>query len=156
MTDAVFHAPMFALNADANKEPNACAPKPHAVHADGQGLARSRVSGFQAEPAARARQRVRTQPIHHPSHTSARIHNAGRFSHIQINGYCMYQRVKHRRTHVYIFACMYRTSPPRGRTYTHGPAQASADKCAQRARASAVPPRTTGLDASKPGRARPP
>ena len=37
-TDAVFHAPMFALNADA--EPNACAPKPHAVDADGQGLAR--------------------------------------------------------------------------------------------------------------------
>ncbi len=24
---------------------------------------------------------------------------------------------------------MYRTSPPRGRTYTHGPAQASACKC---------------------------
>jgi hypothetical protein len=29
---------MFALNADA--WPNACAPKPHAVDADGQGLAR--------------------------------------------------------------------------------------------------------------------
>ncbi len=38
VTDAVFHAPMSALNADA--EENACAPKPHAVHADGQGLAR--------------------------------------------------------------------------------------------------------------------
>jgi hypothetical protein len=37
-TNAVFHAPMFALNADANA--NACAPRPHAVHADGQGLAR--------------------------------------------------------------------------------------------------------------------
>jgi hypothetical protein len=31
-TDAVFHAPMFALNADADM--NACAPKPHAVDAD--------------------------------------------------------------------------------------------------------------------------
>ncbi len=34
-TDAVFHAPMSALNADA--ELNACAPKPHTVHADGKG-----------------------------------------------------------------------------------------------------------------------
>jgi hypothetical protein len=42
-TDAVFHAPMSALNADAPE--NACTPKPHAVHADGQGLARLRVSG---------------------------------------------------------------------------------------------------------------
>ncbi len=41
VTAAVFHAPMFALNADATK--NACAPKPHAVHADGQG---SHGSGF--------------------------------------------------------------------------------------------------------------
>jgi hypothetical protein len=32
-TAAVFHAPMFALNAFAEK--NACEPKPHAVHADG-------------------------------------------------------------------------------------------------------------------------
>ncbi len=38
VTAAVFHAPMLALKADA--ELNACAPKPHAVHADGQGLAR--------------------------------------------------------------------------------------------------------------------
>ena len=30
-TDAVFHTPMFALNADADW--NACAPQPHAVHA---------------------------------------------------------------------------------------------------------------------------
>ncbi len=30
VTDAVFHAPMFALNADA--ESNACAPEPPAVH----------------------------------------------------------------------------------------------------------------------------
>ena len=43
VTRAVFHAPMFALNADAE---NACAPKPHAVNADGQGLARFRVSGL--------------------------------------------------------------------------------------------------------------
>jgi hypothetical protein len=34
-TDAVFHAPMFALNATAKS--NACAPKLDAVHADGQG-----------------------------------------------------------------------------------------------------------------------
>ena len=47
-TRAVFHAPMFALNADADW--NACAPKPHAVHADGQGLARFRVSGFRPSP----------------------------------------------------------------------------------------------------------
>ncbi len=47
-TDAVFHAPMLALKADA--EPNACAPKPRAVDADGQGLARFRVSGFRPSP----------------------------------------------------------------------------------------------------------
>ncbi len=35
VTAAVFHAPMLALNADA--EENACAPKPHAVLADGKG-----------------------------------------------------------------------------------------------------------------------
>ena len=46
--DAAFHAPMLALNADAPR--NACAPKPHAVHADGQGLARLRVSGFRPSP----------------------------------------------------------------------------------------------------------
>jgi hypothetical protein len=51
--------------------------------------------------------------------------------------------------HMYIFGCMYRTSPPRGRTYTQGPAQARADTCAH-AHASAVPPRTTGRAASKP------
>jgi hypothetical protein len=43
VTRAVFHAPMFALNAYA--ELNACTPKPHAVHADGQGLALLRGSG---------------------------------------------------------------------------------------------------------------
>ncbi len=47
-TDAVFHAPMSALKADA--EWNACVPKPHAVHADGQGLARFRVSSFRPSP----------------------------------------------------------------------------------------------------------
>ncbi len=62
VTRAVFHAPMSALNADAPW--NACAPKPHAVHVDGQG---SHGLGFrvQAEPAARARQRMRIQPIYH-------------------------------------------------------------------------------------------
>ncbi len=83
VTRVVFHAPMFALNADA--EPNACAPKPHAVHADGQGLARFRVSGFrpseQHEPAnACAHSRSIT------SHTGGRTHNPGRFSDTQING----------------------------------------------------------------------
>ncbi len=49
VTHAVFHAPMFALNADAER--NACAPKPHAVDADGKG---SHGLGFRvwAEPAA--------------------------------------------------------------------------------------------------------
>ncbi len=36
----------------------------------------------------------------------------------------------HTYIYIYIFGCMYRTSPPRGRTYTHGPAQASACTCA--------------------------
>jgi hypothetical protein len=63
VTDAVFHAPMSALNAEVEPVANTCAPKPHAVHADGQG---SHGLGFrvETEPAARARQRVRTQPIH--------------------------------------------------------------------------------------------
>ncbi len=58
VTDAVFHAPMLALNADADW--NACAPKPHAVHADGQGLARLRVSG------------LRPSPQHEPANACAR------------------------------------------------------------------------------------
>jgi hypothetical protein len=65
VTDAVFHAPMFALNADAEYERNACAPKPPRGPCR---RARARTVlglGFQAEPAARARQRVRIQPIHH-------------------------------------------------------------------------------------------
>jgi hypothetical protein len=45
---------------------------------------------------------------------------------------------------------MYRTSPPRGRTYTHGPAQSECLHVCARARASAVPPHTTGRAASKP------
>jgi hypothetical protein len=61
-TRAVFHAPMLALNADA--EVNACAPKPHAVDADGHGLARFRVSGFRPSPQHEPAKRVRTQPIH--------------------------------------------------------------------------------------------
>ena len=66
ITDAVFHAPMFALNADAHL--NACAPKPQAVDADGQGLARFRVSGSrpspQHEPATACAHR-RSIPIAH-------------------------------------------------------------------------------------------
>jgi hypothetical protein len=57
VTRAVFHAPMFALNADACE--NACAPKPHVVHADGR---RSHVS---------ARVCGRPYPTH--THTRARI-----------------------------------------------------------------------------------
>ncbi len=40
VTDAVFHAPMFALNATAPE--NACEPKPHAVHRRREGPARFR------------------------------------------------------------------------------------------------------------------
>ncbi len=82
-TDAVFHAPMLALNADADW--NACAPKPHAVHADGQGLARFGVSGSgrarSTSPPTRAHTADPSQ-----SRTGARIHNPDRFSHVQING----------------------------------------------------------------------
>ncbi len=66
MIDAVFHAPMFALNADA--EENACAPKPHAVDADEQGLARFRVSGCRPSPQhepANACAHCRSIPIAH-------------------------------------------------------------------------------------------
>ncbi len=74
VTRAVFHAPMSALNADA--ELNACAPKPHAVHADGQGLARLRVSGFRPSPQhkpANACAHSRSIPIAHScTHTQRR------------------------------------------------------------------------------------
>ncbi len=66
VTDAVFHAPMLALNADAER--NACEPKPHAVDADGQGLARCRVSGFRPSPQhepANACAHSRSIPIAH-------------------------------------------------------------------------------------------
>jgi hypothetical protein len=54
MTRAVFHAPMFALNADGPM--NACEPKPHAVDADGT---RSHVSArMRARPIARAHARA--------------------------------------------------------------------------------------------------
>ncbi len=45
---------------------------------------------------------------------------------------------------------MYRASPPRGRTYTHGPAQSECLHVCARAHASAVPPRTTGRAAPQP------
>ncbi len=73
----------------------------------------------------------------------------------------MDKRVKHRctqthtLTYIYIFGCMYRASPPCGRTYTHGPAQASADKCAHaRAHRRCRRAQPAALH-SKPGRARP-
>jgi hypothetical protein len=56
MTAAVFHAPMFALNADAWV--NACAPRPPAVHAGGR---RSHVSArMRGTPIAHAHTRART------------------------------------------------------------------------------------------------
>ncbi len=61
VTAAVFHAPMFALNADA--ELNACAPEPTAVHADGT---RSRVSA-----------RMRARPIAHAQARDARTQHVG-------------------------------------------------------------------------------
>jgi hypothetical protein len=49
-TDAVFHAPMFALNAAADS--NACAPRPHAVHADGtRSHGSARISARRSTPA---------------------------------------------------------------------------------------------------------
>jgi hypothetical protein len=42
----------------------------------------------------------------------------------------MCKRVTHTHVYKYIFGCMYRASPPAGRTYTHGPAQESACSCA--------------------------
>jgi hypothetical protein len=71
VTDAVFHAPMSALNADADW--NACAPKPHAVDADEKG---PHGLGFRVSGRARS-----TSPPTHahaadpsPSHTGARTH----------------------------------------------------------------------------------
>ncbi len=82
-TRAVFHAPMFALNLNAPS--NACAPKPPAVDADGQRLARFRVSWFRQSPQHEPANPC-AQPIHH-RRTLVHAHmNAGRFSHIQING----------------------------------------------------------------------
>ncbi len=66
VTRAVFHAPMFALNADA--ETNACVPKPHAVDADGQRLAPFSFSGFRPSPQhepANACAHSRSIPIAH-------------------------------------------------------------------------------------------
>jgi hypothetical protein len=62
---AVFHAPMFALNADA--EMNACEPRPPAVDADGR---RSHVSArMRGRPIAHARARARA----HGRSTQARV-----------------------------------------------------------------------------------
>jgi hypothetical protein len=59
-TDAVFHAPMFALNTDAAW--NACAPKPHAVRADGRP---SHVSArMRGRPMALAHTRARARTQH--------------------------------------------------------------------------------------------
>ena len=58
VTAAVFHAPMFALNADA--QANACAPKPPAVDADGKALASLRRGSVGAQSHTRARTRTHT------------------------------------------------------------------------------------------------
>ncbi len=83
VTAAVFHAPMFALNAFA--ELNACTPKPHAVDADVMGS-----DGLGLRVSGRARSTSPPMRAHtadpSPSHTGARIHNECRFSHLQING----------------------------------------------------------------------
>ena len=83
VTRAVFHAPMLALNADAAE--NACAPKPHAVHADGKGPHGSRFRGLGRARSTSPPTRAHTADPS-PSHTVARTHNPGRFSHVQING----------------------------------------------------------------------
>ncbi len=99
-TDAVFHAPMLALNTDANA--NACAPKPHAVDADGKGS-----HGFGFRVLGRARSTSPPTRAHtadpSQSHTGARTHNAGRFSHTQIDGSCMCKRGTHTRTHEHMY-----------------------------------------------------
>ena len=83
VTAAVFHAPMLALKADDDL--NACAPKPHAVHADGHRLARLRVSGLGRARSTSPPTRAHTADPS-PSHTGARMHNPDRFSRIQTNG----------------------------------------------------------------------
>jgi hypothetical protein len=80
VTDAVFHAPMFALNFAPT---NACAPKSHAVDADGQGLARFRASGSGRARSTSPPTRAPTADPS-PSHTGARMQNAGRFSNIHM------------------------------------------------------------------------
>jgi hypothetical protein len=83
VTDAVFHAPMLALKADA--ELKACDPKPHTVHADGQGS-----HGLGVRVSGRARSTSPPTRAHtadpSPSHNGARIHNPDQFSHMHING----------------------------------------------------------------------
>jgi len=68
VTRAVFHAPMFALNADADW--NACVPRPHAVTADGKALAWVRADAC-APDRTRAHARARTQ------HAGACVWRAG-------------------------------------------------------------------------------
>jgi hypothetical protein len=79
VTDAVFHAPMFALKANAAW--NACVPKPHAVDADGKGS-----HGLGLRVLGRARSTSPPTRAHtadpSPSQTGARIHLPDRFSHV--------------------------------------------------------------------------
>jgi hypothetical protein len=94
---------------------------------------------------------MRTQPIrHHRTLVHAYITPAGshmyiKMDHVRIS---VQHTNTHTHTHIYIYmhvhGYMYRTSPPRGRTYTRGPAQSECLHVCARARASAVPPSTTG------------
>ena len=90
VTAAVFHAPMFALNADAEK--NACQPKPLAVDADGK---RSHgAAGLRGPPYSHAPARAR-------AHMCARLWRTHAFGDpilcvalhmdIAICTYCVYQ-----------------------------------------------------------------
>ncbi len=56
--DAVFHAPMFALNADACE--NACAPTPHAVHSRREGARMCRRGCVRTRSQTRTRARTDT------------------------------------------------------------------------------------------------
>ncbi len=63
-TRAVFHAPMFALNADAER--NACRAEPPAVHADGTALASAGADACAPNP-------TRTHARAHGCSTGARV-----------------------------------------------------------------------------------
>jgi hypothetical protein len=102
VTRAVFHAPMFELNADAMK--NACRAEPPAVDADGT---RSHVSA-----------RMRGRPIEH-AHARARTQHVGAFEAVQPHAR-PYPSLAQVHTYIYVhtmyiytYICIYTY------TYTH-------------------------------------